>query len=73
MTLTDIKGIDKDFLTPAQVASVLGSDPQGIRVAARLDPKRLGFPVIRIGHWVKIPRMAFIRYMEGRSNDESDD
>ena len=73
MTLNEMREYDKDYLTPAQVAPALGSDPQSIRVWARLKPKELGFPVIRLGNRVKIPRMAFIRYMEGRSNDESDD
>lgn len=65
MTLEEVKAIDREYLTPAQVASVLGCDPHGIRVWARECPDELGFPVIVIKHRVRIPRRAFIRFMEG--------
>lgn len=63
MTLNEIKAIDKEYLTPAQVASVLGCDPQAIRVWARERPKELGFPTICVGHRVKVPKIAFLRHM----------
>lgn len=66
MTLAEIRSMEKDWLTPAEVGEVLGCDPQGIRVSAWQDRERLGFPVIIIGHRVKIPREGFIRFMEGR-------
>lgn len=62
-SIQDIIALDKDYLTPAEIAGVLGSDPQTIRVAARVDPQRLGFPVVVIGSRVKIPKAAFLRYM----------
>lgn len=62
-SIQDIIALDRDYLTPAEIAGVLGSDPQTIRVAARVDPQRLGFPVIVIGSRVKIPRTAFLRFM----------
>lgn len=69
MTLEDIKAIDREFLTPAQVAAVLGCDPQGIRVWARQRPEALGFPVVALAHRTKIPRRAFIAFMEGRRDE----
>jgi len=65
MTLTEIKASDKPMLTPADVAPVLGCDPQDIRVAARQRPDLLGFNFTVIGTRVKIPRVAFIRWVEG--------
>lgn len=65
MTLNEIRESTKMMLTPADVAEVLGCDPQGIRVSAKLAPERLGFPVIMIGSRVKIPRQAFIKYVTG--------
>ena len=65
MTLAELKQLDKDVITPAQAAGVLGCNPQYIRVAARQRPELLGFPVTLIRSRVKIPRLAFIRYMEG--------
>lgn len=61
--------LKKDTLTPAIVADVLDCDPQYIRIATRQCPERLGFPVARIGNRVKIPRLAFIRWMEGEKEE----
>ena len=66
MTLDDIRKIEREFLTPAQVAEVLGCDPQGIRVWARQRPEGLGFPVCIVGSRTKIPRRAFVAWMEGK-------
>jgi len=68
MSLDDLKRLDREFLTPAQVAEVLGCDPQGIRVWARQRPEGLGFPVCLVGSRVKIPRRAFVAWMEGKSS-----
>lgn len=64
MTLEDIKAMEKEMLTPAVVASVIGANPQGIRVAARQEPQSLGFPVSVMGTRVRIPRRPFIQFME---------
>ena len=60
--LDRIAGIDKDMLSPADVAPVLGCNPYAINVMAKADPARLGFPVCMIGNRVKIPRRAFLRW-----------
>jgi len=65
MTLDEIRNSTKEVLTPAEVAEVLGCDPQDVRVAARQRPDLLGFNVAVIGTRVKVPRLAFIRWMEG--------
>jgi len=65
MTLNEIKASDKTMLTPTDVAEVLRADPQDVRIAAKRCPERLGFNVAVIGTRVKIPRLAFIRWMEG--------
>jgi hypothetical protein len=65
MTLDEIRNSTKEVLTPADIADVLNADPQDIRVAAKQCPERLGFNVTVIGTRVKIPRLAFIRWMEG--------
>ena len=62
MTLQEIAEMDRDFLTPAEVASAIGCDPQSIRVMARKAPEKLGFPVAVIGCRVKIPRRPFLRW-----------
>lgn len=65
MTLQDLKMLDKEIITPAVAAQVIGCDPQYIRVAARQCPKNLGFPVIVMGTKTRIPRLAFIKFLEG--------
>lgn len=70
MTLSEVERMDAATLTPAQVASVLHSDPQLIRVAARQRPELLGFDVIIVGNRVKIPREAFVAFMRGRRNEK---
>lgn len=64
MTLKDIINMDKDFLTPAEVASVLNCAPQLIRYQAANHPEQLGFHFCRIGNRVKIPRESFISWMQ---------
>ena len=63
MTINEIKLSTKEILTPADIAEVLGCDPQSIRVRARQRPELLGFPVIVLGSRVKIPRRPFLRYL----------
>jgi hypothetical protein len=62
MTLDEIRASDKAVLTPAEVAPVLGVNPQSIRAA---DPVDLGFPVIKLGTRTLIPRVPFLAVMEG--------
>lgn len=62
MTLAEIAAYEREFLTPAEVAPLLGTDPQSIRVAARKNPERLGFPVVVIGSRTKIPRLPLLRH-----------
>ena len=67
MTIDDIKAMPDTMLTPSVAAQIIGCDPQKIRLYARDARWRdaLGFPVIVIGNRVKIPRLPFIRYVEG--------
>lgn len=65
MTVSELKALTQDTITPAVAARVLGCDPQWIRITARENRESLGFPVVVLGHRVKIPRVAFIKFMEG--------
>ena len=71
MTLSDIKAMDKDMLTPDEVGQIVGCSGQVIRVTAKNAPQKLGFPVICVGSRTRIPRIAFIRYCEGGMTDAS--
>lgn len=68
-SIQDIIALDRDYLTPAEIAGVLGSDPQTIRVTARTAPERVGFPFTFTGNRMKIPRIPFLNFMEGRESE----
>lgn len=63
MTLEEIRNSDKPTLTPKDVADVLGCHPYVICVQAKR--KELPFPCFRSGSRTKIPRVAFLRWMDG--------
>lgn len=65
MTMEELKAMDKAIITPAQAAPLLMCDPHWIRIMAKTAPENLGFPVIVVGNRVKIPRIAFIKFLEG--------
>ena len=65
MTLQEIQLSDKTMLIPADVCEVLGCKAFSINVQAQEDPAKLGFPVSVIGTRVKIPRVAFLKWIEG--------
>lgn len=66
MTWEEIKQSEQDMLTAQDIAPVLGAHPQWIRDAARQHPEWIGFPFAFIGTRMKIPRIGFINWMEGR-------
>ena len=53
----------KLFLFPADIAPILGSNPQTIRCTARQRPELLGFEFTFSGNRMKIPRLAFLRWL----------
>ena len=65
MTLDEIRRSGKVTLTPKEAAEVLGCNPQTIRVCAKQQPWRLGFPVCVVGNRVKIPTEGFLKFMKG--------
>lgn len=58
------KKIDRPFLTPAQVAPLLGWHPHYIRLIAREDPEMLPFrPQVR-GNRTSFPKVDVILWAE---------
>ena len=68
MTIQDLKNMDKEVLTPGDVAPILGCDPNLIRYQAKQDIRQLGFPASKLGSRIKIPRRAFIDWFEGAAH-----
>lgn len=65
MTLQEIRESGKEFLTPEEAAEIIGCKPYAINVQAREDQSKLGFPVCVLGSRVRIPRRAFLRWIDG--------
>lgn len=63
MTVDEIKASTKQFLTPADIAPVLGSNPHTVRCTARQRPDLLGFEFAFTGNRMKIPRIPFLRFL----------
>jgi hypothetical protein len=67
MTLAEIKAMEKDFLSVADVAGCLHMDQQLIRDQCERDIKWLGFPACRCGHSFRFPREGFIAWATGQT------
>ena len=68
MTLSEIKALNVDVITPAQAAGPLNCDPQYIRVAARQRPELLGFPVTLIKEPGKDSKTCLYQIHGGRES-----
>ena len=64
MTIEEIRNSDKAFLTASDIAPIIGTTPQALRITARHYPERLGFPAIcPTEHSVKFPRKPFLAFL----------
>ena len=68
MTMNELIKSDKTFLLAADIAPILGCAAQSIRIQARNDPTKLGFPTIVIGTRILIPRKKFMEFLGLESN-----
>lgn len=64
MTFSEIEQSEKDFLTPSDVAPVMGCMAYSLNVQAKEDITKLGFPAALIGTRLLIPRLGFIRWVK---------
>ena len=63
MTLEEIKSSTKEILYPADIAPILQANPHSIRCTAKQRPELLGFEFTFTGNRMKIPRLAFLRWL----------
>lgn len=70
MTIEEIRASDKPMIRPADVAPIIGCDPQWVRDTARENPEALGFPALVVGTRVKIPRIPFLKFL-GYAGEEA--
>ena len=62
-TIQGILSSTKDFLTPSEIAPILGVNPHTLRVTARQCPELIGFPFTFSGNRMKIPRVPFLCFV----------
>lgn len=71
MTITEILNSTADMLTPSDISDILGCDPDTLRVIAKQDPSALApLAPIRTGNRVKFPRLRFIGWYFGESQNK---
>ena len=74
MTIDELRNSEKMFLTACDIAPIIGTSPQALRITARRCPERLGFPAIcPTEHSVKFPRKPFLAFLgeeKPAKNDE---
>lgn len=58
-----LQTLDKPFLAPKDVCSILGVTSYSINLTAYEDPALLGYPVMLSGRRVRIPRASFLAFV----------
>ena len=65
MTLEQMKKSTETVLPVYQVAEAIGISAERIMEQARKDPGKLAFPVVVACDTVRVPRIPFIKFLEG--------
>ena len=65
-TLTDLRDMTDDTITPAIAGDVLGCTGFLLGRMCHEEPEKIPFPFLCIGNKTIIPREGFIRWAEGR-------
>lgn len=73
MTMNELIKSDKTFLLAADIAPILGCTAQSIRVQARHDPSKLGFPTVVVGTRLLIPRQKFMEFIGLQDNKKAEE
>lgn len=71
-SIAELEAAEVEILTCQDVAHILKIDPNSIRFQAHENASKLGFPVTITGRRVRIPRLAFIKYMKGEEDSHHD-
>ena len=78
MTLQNMKELDREWLTVAEAADVLGTSPQRLRDQLDIDDdlpvdrRKIRFPHIKIASRHHISRLGFIRWITGEMMDSKE-
>lgn len=64
MTISEMEGSNKEYLTLRDVSGVLRCNPDSLRRQARSDASKLGFQVIIVNSRIKVPRLPFLHFIK---------
>lgn len=64
-TLDELKQCDKLLMTLDEIAGIVHIAAQNMRDQAEKNPAMLGFPTVVANGTVRVPRIPFIKFMEG--------
>ncbi len=70
MTIDDLYAMKKETLIPREVSEVTGLNAHWLRLAARNHPEWIPFPFVISGSRTLFPRMALIRWLEGKKPED---
>jgi len=62
-TIEEVMAVNREWLSPRQASGVLNCNPYSINIHAKSDPKGLGFPIIKMGTRIKIPKKPFVDFL----------
>jgi hypothetical protein len=65
MRISDLEGLDRDYITVKEAAEIIGCSPQRLRDGLDIDPDRYLFPHCKVGNRHHIMREGFIRWAKG--------
>lgn len=71
MTLTEMKGLERDYITVYEASDILECAPQRLRDALDIDEdrpmeqRRFLFPHCKVGNRRRIMRDGFLRWVDG--------
>lgn len=78
VTLQKMKELDREWLTVAEAADVLGTNPQRLRDQLDIDDdlpvdrRKIRFPHIKIASRHHISRLGFLRWISGEMMDSKE-
>ena len=65
MTAEELRASGKETATVSEIGEILGMSAHSIRLQAREDASKLGFPVIVYGCQVRVPVRALLKFLDG--------
>lgn len=66
MTIQQIRSFTGDMLSVQDISEVIGSKARDIANTARTTPWLIRYPFTFVGSRMKIPRVGFLNWIEGR-------